>query len=77
MTQLRSQSSLYSWMAAVKLSKISNGSINGYYKVETAYYEVASPVWNWIGNEIEIDWWYSFKALLVEIPVYSKRKLKS
>jgi hypothetical protein len=38
------------------------------YKVETAYHEVANPVWNWIGNEIEIDWWYSFKALLVEIP---------
>ena len=34
--------------------------------------------WNWIGNEIEIYWWYSFKALLiVEIPVYSKRELKS
>ena len=29
MTQLRSRSSLYSRMAAVKLSKISSGSING------------------------------------------------
>lgn len=25
---------------------------------------------------IEIDWWYSFKALPVEVPAYSKRELK-
>lgn len=46
------------------------------HEVRKAYHEVAMPVRNWIGNEIEIGWWYSFMALLVEVPVYSKRKLE-
>jgi hypothetical protein len=46
------------------------------HEVGMAYHEVAMPVQTWIGNETEIDWWYSFKALLVEVPAHSKRELK-
>jgi hypothetical protein len=41
--------------------------------VGMAYHEVAKPVTQWIGNESDIDWWYSLVALLVEVPVYSNR----
>jgi hypothetical protein len=40
------------------------------------YHEVARPVTNWIGNETEIEWEYTFLALLVVVPEFSKRELK-
>jgi hypothetical protein len=37
--------------------------------------EVALAFQQWVGNETETGWWYSFVAILVEIPVFSQRKL--
>ena len=31
----------------------------------------------WIGNETEVDWDYSFRALLVVVPAFSDRILKA
>jgi hypothetical protein len=36
--------------------------------------EVALAFQQWVGNETETGWWYSFVAILVEIPVFSQRK---
>jgi hypothetical protein len=41
-----------------------------------AYQEVMGQVTQWIGNEVEIDWWYSLLGLLVEIPTGLERKLE-
>ena len=46
------------------------------HRIGTAYHEVAKPVTQWIGNETEIDWWYTFLALLVKIPAGPERKLE-
>ncbi|KAN0098474.1 hypothetical protein V8E51_014137 [Hyaloscypha variabilis] len=46
------------------------------HRIGTAYHEVAGPITQWIGNEVEIDWWYSLLALLVEIPTGPERKLE-
>jgi hypothetical protein len=46
------------------------------YRIGTAYQEVAGPVTQWIGNEVEIDWRYSLLGLLVEIPTVLERKLE-
>jgi hypothetical protein len=46
------------------------------HRIGTACHEVAGPVTQWIGNELEIDWWYSLLALLVEIPTGPERKLE-
>jgi hypothetical protein len=40
------------------------------------YHEVACPVTNWIGNETEIDWEYTFMALLIVVPTFSQRELE-
>lgn len=37
--------------------------------------EVAMAFQQWCGNETETGWWYSFVAILVEVPVWSERKL--
>ena len=38
--------------------------------------EVAMAFQAWFGNEHETGWWYSFAAILVEIPPFSKRNLE-
>ena len=45
--------------------------------VGARHHEVASSITTWIGNEIEIDWKYSFLALLVVVPAFSKRELEA
>jgi hypothetical protein len=45
--------------------------------VGAGYHEVAMPVTTWIGNETEIEWEYSFLALLVVVPAFSKRELEA
>ena len=47
------------------------GAVNDF---GAGHHEVASPVTTWIGNEIEVDWEYSFLALLVVVPAFSERE---
>jgi hypothetical protein len=45
--------------------------------VGAGHHEVSGPVTTWIGNEFEVDWEYSFMALLVVVPAFSKRGLEA
>ena len=42
---------------------------------EQVDHEIAMAFQQWVGNETETGWWYSFVAILAEVPVYSQRKL--
>lgn len=37
--------------------------------------EIAMAFPEWCGNEHETGWWYSFAAILVDVPPFSKRNL--
>lgn len=39
-------------------------------------HEIAMAFQQWVGNETETGWWYSFVAILAEVPVYSQRNLE-
>ena len=39
-------------------------------------HEIAMAFQQWVGNETETGWWYSFVAILAEVPTYSHRNLE-